>query len=264
MNIVLRELRSNMKSLIIWCVSLSFAFLMMLAEFSAYYNNPDMSDILDAMPQALLEAFGMQGANLTTVSGYMSIAGVYIHLMLAIYAILLGNSLIAKEERDKTAGFLMTLPGRRSRIIWSKMVGGLILCSIVLLAVYGTLVAGTLRYNPDQAFYEYLVLLMLTSGIMEVMFFSLGMFFASVFRRYKISSSVGLVTVFSLYILSVIVALSDKVSFLKHITPFKYFEASKILQDMRIESVYALGSMAFATLLLVLVFRVYGKRDLYI
>lgn len=264
MNIIIREIKSNLKSLIIWSVSLSFAFLMMLMEFSAYYNNPEMADILDAMPQTLLEAFGMRGANLTTISGYMSIAGVYIHLMLAIYAILLGNALIAKEERDKTAGFLMTLPRTRNRIIWSKLLAGIFLCAIILVVVYGTIVAGTLRYEPDGAFYEFLSLLMVASAAIELIFLSLGALYATVIRRYKISSSVGLVTVFSLYILSVIVALSEKLDFLKHITPFKYFEASKILNEMRVGSGYLIGSILVSICFAVIAFKVYEKRDLFI
>ncbi|MBM7561378.1 ABC transporter permease subunit [Fusibacter tunisiensis] len=264
MNIVLRELKANLKSLIIWSISLSFAFLMMLSEFSAYYNNPEMADILDAMPPALLEAFGMNNANLTTISGYMSIAGVYINLMLAIYAIQLGHTLIAKEERSKTAGFLMSLPRQRREIIWSKVAAGLILCVIVMGVVYGTLVVGTVRYEPDADFYRFLSWLMVSSGIMTFVFFSLGMFFATVFRRYKVSSSVGLATVFALYIMSVIVGLSDKIAFLRHLTPFKYFEASQILHEMGIGTGYAIGTVVIALVLLVASFKLYEKRDLLI
>lgn len=262
MNIIVRELRSNFKSLLIWSASLIAVIVMMLSEFSAYYNNPDMAQIMESMPKALMDAFSMSNANLTTVSGYVSITVVYVNLMLGIFAVLLGNSIIAKEERDKTAGFLMTMPITRTKILIGKMIAAIINCLLVLVVVIGSLYIFTLKYNPDQDFYRFLGLMTVTTGIFEIIFLSLGLFLASSLKRYKVSSGVGLGVLFSLYVLSVLVALSDKIDFLKYATPFKYFEASSLLQNYNIEGKYLILSLIWISVFIALTFYIYNNRDL--
>lgn len=262
MNIIVRELRSNLKSLLIWSGSLIAVIVMMLSEFSAYYNNPDMAQIMESMPKALMDAFSMSNANLTTVSGYVSITVIYVNLMLGIYAVLLGNSIIAKEERDKTAGFLMTMPITRTKVLIGKIIAATINCMVLLAVVIGSLYLFTLKYNPDYEFYKFLRLITFTTGVFEVVFLSLGMFLASSIKRYKVSSGVGLGVLFALYVLSVIVALSEKIDFLKYVTPFKYFEASNLLQNYSIEGKYLILSFVWVSLFITLTFIIYNNRDL--
>ncbi len=262
MNIITRELRSNLKSLLIWSGSLIAVIVMMLSEFSAYYNNPDMAQIMESMPKALMDAFSMSNANLTTVSGYVSITVVYVNLMLGIYAVLLGNSIIAKEERDKTAGFLMTMPVTRTKVLIGKIAAAIINCMIVLAVVIGSLYIFTLKYNPDQEFYRFLWLITMTTGVFEAVFLSIGLFLASAVKRYKMSSGIGLGILFALYVLSVLVALSEKIDFLKYVTPFKYFEASILLQNDSIEGKYLIISFAWIVLFMFLTFKIYNNRDL--
>lgn len=262
MNIIVRELRSNLKSLLIWSGSLIAVIVMMLSEFSAYYNNPEMAQIMDSMPKALMDAFSMSNANLTTVSGFISITVIYVNLMLGIFAVLLGNSIIAKEERDKTAGFLMTMPITRTKILIGKIIAAIINCLVVLVVVIGSLYLFTLKYNPDQDFYRFLWLITVTTGIFEIMFLSLGLFLASSVKRYKLSSGIGLGALFFLYVLSVLVALSEKIDFLKYVTPFKYYEASKLLQNYSIEGTYLILSLIWVTAFIALTFYTYNNRDL--
>ena len=46
MNIFLRELKANLKSLVIWCVVMILLIVVGLAKFSAYYNDPASLAIL--------------------------------------------------------------------------------------------------------------------------------------------------------------------------------------------------------------------------
>ena len=59
MNIFLRELRANLKSLIIWSFIVVLFVAVGFSKFSAYYENPELLAILDTMPAAMLEAFNL-------------------------------------------------------------------------------------------------------------------------------------------------------------------------------------------------------------
>lgn len=264
MNIIKRELRANMKSLLIWsgCI---FAFIaMMMSEFSAYYNNPEMADILDAMPEALLKGLAMNNANLTTVSGFVSIASVYFYIMLGIFAVLLGSTIISKEERDKTVEFFLTLPVSRQKVIVSKWVAAVINCIIINLVTGLSVFATTVKYEPDNEFYTFLGLMLLAIFIIQLIFLSIGMLLAAIMKRYKKSGSYSISILLVTYILSIVVALSNKIEFMKYLTPFKYFEASYLLNESKLEGVYLLISFGIIVVAMAGTFIVYPKRDLHI
>lgn len=264
MNIIIREIKANIKSLIYWSLGMAALVAMMFAEFSAYYKNPEMLKLLDAMPEEMLAAFGMAEANLTTVSGYVTVAIVFIYLALGIYALMLGNSIIAKEERGKTAGFLMALPAGRNGIITGKLISSAICCAILLSVVTGSILLSVLPYEVERDFPLYMLLVTISAYIIMLIFLSMGMFLAAITRRYKISGGVGVGLIFAMYIASVIAGLSERAEFLKYVTPFSYFDAAAILRELSFDTFYLALSFALIISALTATYLVYGKRDLYV
>jgi ABC-2 type transport system permease protein len=56
MNIFFRELRANLKSLIIWSVIVIVLILMAVAKFSAFAADPKTIAMLDSMPPVRMSA----------------------------------------------------------------------------------------------------------------------------------------------------------------------------------------------------------------
>ena len=264
MNIALRELFANKKSLLIWGASMAAFVAMMFVEFAAYYKNPEMLAVIDAMPRELLAAFGMLDANLTTVSGYLSMAMVFINVTLAVYATMLGHNLVAKEERDKTAGFLMTMPVSRARVLTGKLVAGVLCTAILLIIVAASMLGMLLPYEAEADFPAIFALLVSTTFIIMVVFLSIGMFLGAVTRRHKLSSGVGMGLVFALYIASIVSGLTASMEFLRYISPFEYFEAAQLLRTLRIEPVFLLLSLVIIVGAFCGTYLYYSRRDLYV
>ncbi len=128
MNIFLRELKANLKSLLIWSVIIALLIMMAVAKFSAFAGDPEMLKMLDSMPPAMLDALSMRAFNLTTLSGFYGIMFIYFGLMGAIAAAMWGSDIISKEERDKTVEFSLVLPVSRSRVITAKALAALVNC----------------------------------------------------------------------------------------------------------------------------------------
>lgn len=262
MNIIRRELRAHLKAFIIWSASMVAIIVMMMTEFSAYYENPEMADILNQMPKELMDAFGMGNANLTTVSGYISIAALYFYLMLGAYAVLYGCGIIAKEERDKTAEFLMVMPVTRVKIIGAKAIAAVLGC-IGLTIITGLTVYGvTLQYAPDQEFYQFLVLMLIALLLIELIFLSIGMMLAAVLKRYKISGALSISILMGMYLMYVLSSLSNKVEFFKYFSPFKYFEANQLLNELSFDWIYVGLSILMMLVGMIVTFVVYPRRDL--
>lgn len=264
MNIILRELRAHTKSVFIWSACIVAIMFMGMSEFSAYYNNPEMAAILDQMPEGLMTAFGLDSTSLTTVHGFYGVLSTYNFIIIGINAVLLGSSIIAKEERDKTAEFLMTMPVSRTRVVLMKFLSALIICVIMIAVVDLTALLITAQYNPGQQFFRFLLLSTIGLFLIQMIFMSFGMMVSSVMKRYKKSGTASLSVLLVTYVLSIAVAMNDKLDFLKYVTPFKYFEATTLLVEESIQVVYVILSILMTMVFLGIAFMTYPRRDLHI
>ena len=64
MNIVKRELRDNLKSLLIWSGCITVIIAMMMTEYQAYADNPEMANVLDAMPEIMEDTNAISAENI--------------------------------------------------------------------------------------------------------------------------------------------------------------------------------------------------------
>lgn len=264
MHMIKWELKANLKSLLIWCVIFAALIFMMTSEFSAYYNNPEMADIMKMFPESMLKAFSMDNANLTTTTGYLSLVALYFYLMAGVFAVLLGSGIIAKEERDKTAEYLMTMPISRENIILSKLIAATINCLILLVIIMGATILAMYNYDLDSAFYAFLIDLGVAIFLEMMIFMSIGMFLASVLKRYKSSGKIAASILILLYFINVAIGLSKNLDVLEYITPFKYFNAQDVLQTGHLELKFVMLSVSITVAGIIGTFLIYPRRDLHI
>ena len=175
MNIFMRELKANLKSLLIWSGIILLLIIMAVVKFSAFAGDPSMLKMLDSLPPAMLDAFNMRGFNLTTLSGFYGIMFIYFGLMGAIAAAMWGSDSISKEERDKTVEFSLVLPVARARVITAKVLAALVNCVAFVLITWGGSLVAVQSYHPDQAFYSFLALEMQAMFAIELIFLAIGL-----------------------------------------------------------------------------------------
>ena len=264
MNIFVRELKANLKSLLIWGVIVILFVMVGVSKFSAYYENPEMLAILDDMPSAMVSALNLKAFNLTTVTGFFGIMFSYYALLLSIAAAMWGSDIISKEERDKTVEFSLTLPVTRSRLVTAKTLAALVNCIGLLLITWGASLVSAARYQPDSEFYRFLALCMLALFIMQLIFLAVGIFLGCALKRYKRASSVAVSLLLGTYFLSVISALNENLDFLKYLSPFRYFDPAVLLHESRIDVAFVGLSLAIILAGMVGAYLTYARRDLYI
>lgn len=264
MNIFFREFRANFKSLLIWIFVQVLFTVVGFSKFTAYYKNPEMLELLKALPPAVMEAFNMKGFNLTTLVGFYGIMITYFALILAIAAAMWGSGIISKEERDKTVEFSLTLPVTRARLVTSKIAVVFVNCVILLLVTWGMTVFNAQKYEPDAVFYKFLTVSMLAYFLIQMIFMALGVLLGCAMKQHKRSGSMAVSILLGTYILSVIAGLDKKVDFLKYFSPFKYFDPMLLLKESRVENIYLVLSVLIVVTAIAAAYMTYAKRDLYI
>jgi ABC-2 type transport system permease protein len=264
MNIFFRELKANLKSLLIWAGIIILFNFAGFAKFSAYYNNPEMLAILNSFPPQVISALSLNAFNLTTVTGFYGIMIVYFGLMLSIAAVMWGSDIISKEERGKTVEFSLTLPVTRTRVVTAKTAAVLVDCILLLLVTWGITLVSAQQYKPDSQFYNFVAISMPAYLLMQVVFLAVGIFLGCAMKQHKRAGSVAISILLATYFASVMAGLSKSVEFLKYFSPFKYFDPVLLLKESRLEVPYVLLSLAIAAVFLAGAYLTYAKRDLYI
>jgi ABC-2 type transport system permease protein len=264
MNIFLRELKANLKSLLIWCGSVVLLIVMAVAKFQAFAGDPKTIAMLDSMPTALLDAFGLRAFNMTTLSGFYGVVFVYFGLMGAIAAALWGSDIISKEERDKTVEFSLVLPVSRTRVVTAKALAALVNCVLFVLVTWAASLVAVRSFKPDAAFYSYLALQMQALFAIELIFLAIGLLLGCAMKQYRRAGAVAVGLILGTYFISIISSMQKDLDFLKWLTPFKYYDAAELFRNGHMDAPYLLISAAIIVISVVAAYWIYNKRDLYI
>lgn len=262
MNIVKRELRANLKAFIIWISVISLIILVASTEFSAYRNNPDLIDAFEGF-EDMFAALGGSIANIGSPEGFLSLMSIYLYLPAAIYGALLGSSIISKEEKDKTAEFLFSLPIKRNQVLKSKIITAIFYQILFVAVVLGMAVLIFYRYEPDEKFYTFIRYMFVALTFISLIFMSIGMLLSSYLEQYKRSGSITLAILIGTYMLNMLVGVIEELEFLKYIIPFQYFTPSDMVEG-NIEFIFVFLSLLIISSCISGVFVFYKKRDLYI
>lgn len=262
MNIIKRELRANLKSLIIWISILSLILFATSFEFGAFQSNPEILEAFDGFEE-MFAAIGGSLSNVSKPQGFLSLMSIYLYLPAAIYGGLLGSSIISKEEKNRTAEYLFTLPITRNQVLRSKVIAAMFyqILFVLMIVVISTLIF--YRYDLDSEFYIFMRNLFVAITLISLIFMSIGMLLSSYLKQYKRSGSITLGILIGSYMLNMLVGVIEELEFLKYFIPFQYFTAEEMVNN-NIELIFVFLSFVIITSCISGVFIFYKKRDLYI
>lgn len=263
MNIVLRELRAHMKSLIIWSIAQIFIILAGMMKYVGFSKSGvDLQAMLEGYPEGLMKALGMNRVDLTTVEGFYTVFFLYFMLLAAIHAVMLGAVIISKEERDHSADFIYSRPVKRSKVVFSKMTVGVINIIIFNVVTLITSILMIAQNNDGNGLLPEVSLLMLALFFIQLFFLTLGILLGAVMKSTKVATSTATGIVLGTFFLSIASDLSDKVEFLKYITPFKAYQASDVVLDHTMNVVSTIILIVLSVVFAYVANQRFYKRDL--
>lgn len=265
MNIVLRELRENLKAIIIWSLSMIFLIYAGMVKYSGFAAaGQDVNQLMSQLPEAVKKILGMNGLDLTSISGFYGIFYLYFMLLAGVHAVMLGAVIISKEERDKTADFLFVKPILRSKVITAKLFAAYINIVVLNLVTLFSSISFVEIYNKGESINEQIGRLMLALFILQVIFLVVGAVIAAFARNTKTATSTATAVLLAAFTLSVAIDLNNKVDFLSFLTPFKYFKTVDVMREGSFEPVYLLLSAVIIVGCTAATYIIYKKRDIHI
>lgn len=263
MNMFLFELRASRKSILKWSLALCLIVIFYMAIYPSFAQSEvETRKLLSTYPQGLLTALGLDLDKFFSVVGFYSFLILYVLVCAAIQATNLGIGIISKEYRNKTSDFILTKPVSRFAVLTSKLLA--VLAALIITNIIYLLVVTSFCYIMSDNKLDIAMFLMisLTVFFLQLIFASIGVLLALIFRKLKSVISVSLTTVFSFFILSMVQG-AIKEDFLKYITPFKYFDVSYIMKNNAYDTVFI---VLWAALIIVFVsasYLLYIKQDVH-
>lgn len=241
MTLVKHELRQGKTPFLIWTASIGFLLMVCIFLFPEMKGQMEgVSDIFASMG-SFTQAFGMDRLNFGTLIGFYAVeCGNVLGLGGAFFASLCAVGILSKEEKDKTAEFLLTHPVSRVRIVTEKLAAVLIQITAMNLIIYALSVASIAAVGEEIPWKE---ICLMHLGYYLLQLELAGICFGiSAFLR-KSSAGVGLGIAVMMYFLNLIANIAESAEFLKYITPFGYCEGADIVANGRLDgTMVAIGA----------------------
>ena len=235
MTLVKHELRRGKTSFLIWTASIGFLLVICIFLFPEMKGQMDNVNDMFASMGSFTAAFGMDRLNFGTLAGFYAVeCGNVLGLGGAFYAALCAVGILSKEEKDKTAEFLLTHPISRKRIVTEKLIAVLIQITAMNLLIYAFAV-GSIAAIGETIPWKEISLLHLAYYLLQLELAGIC-FGISAFLR-KGSTGVGLGIATMMYFLNLIANIAEVAEFLKYITPFGYCEGADIVSSGSLDSV---------------------------
>lgn len=260
MTIIRHELRQGRISFAVWTAAVGLLLAICVFLFPEMRGEMEgLNDVFASMG-SFTAAFGMDRLNFGTFIGFYGVeCGNVLGLGGAFYAALCAAGMLSKEEKDKTAEFLLTHPVSRGRVVTEKLAAVALQILGLNLIVFLIALGSTAAIGEGIPLREfcllhgaYLLLQLELAGIC----FGISAFL----RGNSLGVGLGLAAVF--YFLNLIANISDNASFLKYLTPFGYTEAADILTDLSLNLQLVLPGMTFLAVGIAAAYVQYLRKDL--
>ena len=215
------------------------------------------------LPKAFIAIFGLAGIPIDSFGGFYGMIYAYVTIMGAVFAIMIGSGILAKEERDKTAEFLMVKPISRMKILLIKLLAASTLVLVFVAVTWGTSSAIINKVSADNPITNELAYMMIALFIIMMFYLTISFFMAAFLKDAKKSSQLSLTVMLTSYMLGVLMGIVDNTDFLRVLVPFQYFRVTELL-DLSLNPFFLGFTIVVSVIAIAASAYYYPKRDLMI
>ena len=260
MVILKREILSQKLTVLIWGLAIGLMVGICVLIYPEMQSQMDqIGDMMSSMG-GFTKAFGMDKLNFGSMTGYYAIeCGNMLGIGGAFFAAIIAITALMKEERDRTAEFLLTHPVSRVQVVTQKLIGVFVNILIMNVIVLVCAAIPLLIINEDISWgtvflfhFAYLILQFEIAGICFGISAFIGKFGAGI--------GIGLAAVF--YFMNLISNISTDAKVLKYITPFGYTDGATIANNHRLEGKYMIPGLCFLAAGIVIAYVKYTRKDI--
>ncbi|NOR14528.1 MAG: ABC transporter permease subunit [Candidatus Aminicenantes bacterium] len=269
-NIYRWELKRHRSSFLVWCISIGGLIVLGMAFFPIMVQEAviqNMSAFFETgIMKSLMAAFGATMESLTNVLGfYCTRNAMFVQILGSFFSIMLASKILAQEEHEKSAEFLLSKPVTRIEILSSKLAayftyllmlnGAIVLIGFISLELF----KGESQYRLSSFLVHslYSFLLMLTFG-------AIGLFLSLLIKRGRPTTNISIGIVMGGYFFDFLSKITPAADKLGYLSPFKFVDSSVMRPDYGLDWWRVLYFVGVTFVLTVAAFWIYKKKDILV
>lgn len=260
MTLLKHELRQGWKTLAIWTAAIGFFIVLCVLMYPEMGKEMEGVNEMFSSMGAFTSAFGMDRLNFGTLIGFYAVeCGNILGIGGAFFAALTAVSSLAKEEKERTAEFLLSHPVSRPWIVSQKLLAVMLQIVIMNAAVFA-LSALSVAAIGEEIPWKELCLLHLAYFLVQLELAGICFGVSAFLRQSGLGIGIGIAAV--MYFLNITANISKDAEFLKYITPFGYAEGADIIANGRLNAEMLLLGMVYAAIGISVAFWKYCGKDI--
>ncbi len=260
MTLVRHELKQGRTAFLIWTAAIGGLLAVCVFLFPEMKGEMEgVSDIFSSMG-SFTAAFGMDRLNFGTLTGFYAVeCGNVLGLGGAFFASLCGAGILCKEEKERTAEFLLAHPVSRRRIITEKLAAVLVQVTAMNLIIYAVSV-GAIAAVGEAVPWKEINLLHLAYYLLQLELAGICFGISAFMRKGTVGTGLGIAAV--MYFLNLIANIAESAEFLKYITPFGFCEGADIVANGSLDGKLVVIGMAVGLIGVTAAYVKYGGKDI--
>ena len=260
MTLVRHELKQGRNAFLIWTAAIGGLLAVCVFLFPEMKGEMEgVSDIFSSMG-SFTAAFGMDRLNFGTLTGFYAVeCGNVLGLGGAFFASLCGAGILCKEEKERTAEFLLAHPVSRRRIITEKLAAVLVQVTAMNLIIYAVSV-GAIAAVGEAVPWKEINLLHLAYYLLQLELAGICFGISAFMRKGTVGTGLGIAAV--MYFLNLIANIAESAEFLKYITPFGFCEGADIVANGSLDGKLVVIGMAVGLIGVTAAYVKYGGKDI--
>ncbi|MCR9172443.1 MAG: ABC transporter permease [bacterium] len=262
-NLYFTEVKRNRKNLITWTlIAVGFTALVVSIFPTMEDMGQDLAELMSKLPPEIAKAMGMDAETWTNILGfYSTYYGIYIILLVGIFCMSTGATIVSKEERDRTSEFLLTRPLSRKQIFNEKMLAMLSLTFIIF--TIQTIVATTLVFIFGSNVNWSAFATMHIHGLILILFFTcLGVLISFFFQPKKNFMGMVVGIIFGSYFLNAVSRTAESIEWLGYFSPFHYLDFDPLNPEYSANWIGMAVMVVISAGFLFAAFRLFEKKDI--
>lgn len=266
-NLFTREWKSNAAALLIWTLIITLLITLTMSVYRVFLeNNTKILAMISILPKGALQFKGISSVDaLFSVLGFYSANNVIYMLVLgSIYSIVLSSGILLREEYNKTAEFLLSWPLDRGEVFISKAT--VVFLNVFLLNLITSL-AGLISMTivKKEAFsIDAFLILTLYTFLLNLFFATVGLLMSSMVKKPRPITTLSIGLVLILYFIFTFSKITESVSKIGYLTPFRYVNLDTLNPSYRLEPWNLLYFISLSLLMTAIAYRLYRRKDIYV
>lgn len=262
-NLYTKELKRNRKNLAIW-TAIVIGFTLMVVSIYPYMAElgEGLTVMMEKIPPEMAKALGMDTDTWSNILGfYSTYYGVYIIVLISIFAGSTATNILSKEEQHHTAEFLMTRPMSRSTIFWTKISSLFTLCFAIYLIQSVLAIIGITIFSINPIDWSIFIRLHLAGLFLMIFFTSISLLISMYVSPKK--NLMGLVVglTFGTYLINALGKSTEKTEWLSYFSPFNYFNLTIGQPEESFRIISAIILLTFSAITIFMAYQKFNKKD---